>query len=490
MSTDPTASLLASRVVPPAGAGGPSSISILVHDSTRLQWSVMVPLRERRQRYRLEAQLTFPTHVFAHQSPWVQLHCSARFKAPPRAAQTMPGTVEDLQREALEATRELGRAAEGLRRHCADAILGQATAPGLDLRTSLATWPRAAGDVVARRRSRIESAPPDERAMTRQERALADEYLSVQALWAFTEMARVIEEMAAEALPAEVLRARDEVAAELLRSIRAELEWRDRHRLPGRAADRASMERYLARASQLKKHFEAALYLDRESRAIEARTEPWIAAVATVLAGTIAFLLQAFLLRLPLDPSAAGLSSGVAMLAVAGGLVYAARERIKEVGRRWLRSGVERLTAQRVTRFVEASPEGRRVVASARESFETVTTSEPDPLNPLLGATVPRTSLRFVHEGRTEGARFALRGAHQPAIRLVFRYDVSPLLPRLHDPVKPIAVLEGDRLRLADAPRTYRIPVRVSIERDGHREEQAGTLVVNKYGLHRLDPPE
>ena len=37
------------------------------------------------------------------------------------------------------------------------------------------------------------------------ERALADEYLSVEALWAFTGMARALEEIVHEAVSAEVL---------------------------------------------------------------------------------------------------------------------------------------------------------------------------------------------------------------------------------------------------------------------------------------------
>jgi hypothetical protein len=148
---------------------------------------------------------------------------------------------------------------------------------------------------------------------------------------------------------------------------------------------------------------------------------------------------------------------------------------------------VERLTAQRATRFVAADPGRRsRIVATARESFETITTAEPDPLNPLLGSMVPRTVLRFVHQGRTNAS--AEEGTH-PAMRLVFRYDLSPFLPRLHDPVKPIAVLEptSRRVLLVDAPRTYRFPLTLAIEREGAREERAATLVVNKFGLHRLD---
>jgi hypothetical protein len=32
--------------------------------------------------------------------------------------------------------------------------------------------------------------------------------------------------------------------------------------------------------------------------------------------------------------------------------------------------------------------------------------------------------------------------------------------------------------------------VRLALERDGVREERAAMLVVNKFGLHRLDPAE
>ncbi len=53
----------------------------------------------------------------------------------------------------------------------------------------------------------------------------------------------------------------------------------------------------------------------------------------------------------------------------------------------------------------------------------------------------------------------------------------------------PRQILRG-RLRLVDAPRTSRIPIRLALERDGVREERAATLVVNKFGLHRLDPAE
>lgn len=103
-ATEPGESILASRMAPPSG--GPLSVSVSVHDSTRLQWSVVVPLRAQRQRYRLEAMLTFPSHVFAPHSPWLQLQSFARLKIPSRAREGIAGTVADVQREALGATRE------------------------------------------------------------------------------------------------------------------------------------------------------------------------------------------------------------------------------------------------------------------------------------------------------------------------------------------------------------------------------------------------
>lgn len=103
-ATEPGESILASRMAPPSG--GPLSVSVSVHDSTRLEWSVVVPLRAQRQRYRLEAMLTFPSHVFAPHSPWLQLQSFARLKIPSRAREGIAGTVADVQREALGATRE------------------------------------------------------------------------------------------------------------------------------------------------------------------------------------------------------------------------------------------------------------------------------------------------------------------------------------------------------------------------------------------------
>jgi hypothetical protein len=105
-------------------------------------------------------------------------------------------------------------------------------------------------------------------------------------------MSRALDEVSRETVPPEAILAMEKVEGELAEAIASEMDWRARSGLPVPSADRAAMERYLARASELKKHFETALYLTRESRAIEKRTEPWIAAIATVMAGGVAFLIQ------------------------------------------------------------------------------------------------------------------------------------------------------------------------------------------------------
>jgi len=471
------------RLAPASGC----SVAVSVHDSTRLEWIATIPLRpERAERYRLEVLLAFPSQDFTPRTPWKRLQSSARFDVPQRAQAGPIADLHSLRLHTLEVTRLLARAAEGFRRHCVDLRLGQVD-PRLDTTTTLAIWLRNAVGTLALSHDRVRTQTVGEPEALLRERALAAEYLSVEGLWAFTVMAQALDDVAREVTDATVQTAVTQVRGELATAISGEVAWRTGGGLVEPRPDPAALEAYLFRASQLKKHFEGVLYLDRETRDVDSRVQPWIAALATAAAGATAFLIQAAILRLPIVTSA-GISSGVILLALAGGALYAARERFKEIGRAWLKSGVERFLAQRAIRFFATAPNGhRRLVAHGRESFETTTTLEPDPLNPLLGATSPRTALRFVHEGRTDTAP---RGEPWPAdrVRLLFRFDFSPIFPRLHDPLKPIAVvdLEG-RVQVVDAPRVYRLPVKVWLHSGGSHEEHTLTLTVNKLGLHRLD---
>jgi hypothetical protein len=252
------------------------------------------------------------------------------------------------------------------------------------------------------------------------------------------------------------------------------------------------LERYIERASQLKKHFQEVLFLEPETFHVADRIHHWVAAFVAVLASTWAFAWQIWLAhRAPTAESRA--ASGIVLVAVFAGLVYAAKDRIKEVGRQWISGNVHRFYAQRVARYrapARRLPK-RDVIATARESCDQAETRNPDPLNPESGASVPVTLIRYSHRG-TAFPRPELAAQGVRRIKHVFRYDLSPLFARLDDAVKPVPVLDPatHRVRFAAAPRCYRVPVLVRV-RCGHvwKSERA-TLVLTKRGLDRLERAE
>src|SRR6185295_10225338 len=95
-----------------------------------------------------------------------------------------------------------------------------------------------------------------------------------------------------------------------------------------------ALERYLDRASRLKKHFQEVLFLDPESFQVAERAYHWIAAFFAVIASTWAFAWQIALMNQA--NAATTVSSGVITLAVLAGVGYAAKDRIKEIGRNWM----------------------------------------------------------------------------------------------------------------------------------------------------------
>jgi hypothetical protein len=218
------------------------------------------------------------------------------------------------------------------------------------------------------------------------------------------------------------------------------------------------------------------------------RIHHWVAAFVAVLASTWAFIWQMMLM----NRSGAGtkIGSGVVFAAVAAGLVYAAKDRIKEVGRAWISGNMHRFYAQRVARFrapARRLPK-RDIIVAARESIDQTTKQIPDTLNPESGATMLATMIKYVQRGTFESKK-ALSEQGVRRIKHVFRYDLSPLFTRLDDATKPVPVLDAAtrKVRFTDAPRCYRVPVRVWVQTGRGRIEQSATVVLHKRGLDRLE---
>ena len=159
---------------------------------------------------------------------------------------------------------------------------------------------------------------------------------------------------------------------------------------------------YIERASRLKKHFQEVLFLER-------RAVPGGRAAAQL--GGRFRADPRFDVGLRLAGSAAGAPLAVerdarrirAIFAhrIVGGLVYAVKDRIKDLGRAWISGNVHRFYAQRVARWRAPARRlpGRDVVVRARESFDTSVVRNPDLLNPESGATTASTIVRYVHRG-------------------------------------------------------------------------------------------
>ena len=341
-------------------------------------------------------------------------------------------------------------------------------------------------------RNRLTSRVEGEAAEIARERVLVDEYVSVRLLEMLAGAERALSKMLtagsmqADSLPDAVAATEERVAG----ALEGELLYRaDKGFIRADPKSMPQLERYLDRSSQLKKHFQEVLFLEPEIYQVAERIHHWVAAFVALLASTWAFAWQIALInRAPTTGSSVG--SGLVVLAVIAGLVYAAKDRIKELGRNWISGNVHRFYAQRVARFrapARRLPK-RDIIVSARESCDQVTSSHPDPLNPGSGARLNGTVIRYAHKGVVSPqAELSASGVRR--IKHVFRYDLSPLFARLDDAVKQVPVLDGvpRRVRFIDAPRCYRLPLKVRVCCEGHVSDEEVTVVLHKRGLDRLE---
>src|SRR5579883_709656 len=91
-----------------------------VHDASRLEWCVSIPLADDRPRkYAIRLELEIAANVFARHSPWDQLQSWTRLDGP--AEQIAVGarvTIDGLRRATISLAHKLARVADGFVRHC------------------------------------------------------------------------------------------------------------------------------------------------------------------------------------------------------------------------------------------------------------------------------------------------------------------------------------------------------------------------------------
>jgi hypothetical protein len=466
-----------------------------IHDASRLEWSVTVPLPDRGQaRYAIDMELEIPANVFARHLPWDQLQSWTRLDGAAQAPR--PGetpSIDALRRGAISFAHKLSRGSEGFARHCrlAGAVSTTAFTPA-SLEEGLDLWLAFATATATEARARLASPAPRDSVDILRERKLVDEYVSVRLLEMLASAERAI--AALRDSPCPRLPSYEEPLARVEEKLAGALEQEVAHRdaeswLHPDPRAPSSLEAYIERSSRLKKHFQEVLFLEPETYQVADRVKNWVAVFVAIIASSWAFVCQlALLKRGPSMGSTVG--SGLVVLALIAGVVYAVKDRIKELGRAWISGHVHRIYAQRVARWrAPARRMARRdVVVRARESFDQSVVRRPDPLSPESKATMPATLVRYVHRG-VVNAKHELLDSGVRRVKHIFRYDLSPIFARLDDPVKQVPVLDGAsrKVTFTSAPRCYRVAVRLSVRCGGVVREKHATLVLHKRGLDRLE---
>jgi hypothetical protein len=478
-------------------AEGETAVRIGIHDASRLEWSVSLPLPSEEDAelgYTIQVEMEIPSNAFARHSPWDQIQSFTRLDGP--AEPLRKGdviSIDALRRGALTLANKLSRTSDGFARHCRLASSMMLEAPPSDLEPLLNIWIDAAIKMVEDTRARLSVAAEGDAQELLRERSLVDEYASVRLLEMLAGAERALGAIEgsrhAEALAPVVAKVEAHVADALEREVARRLE---KGYISADPTSLEALECYIDRASRLKKHFQEVLFLEPERYEVAQRLHHWVAAFVALIASTWAFVWQIVLLNSRNTGTKIG--SSVIFVAAAAGLVYAAKDRIKEMGRTWISGNMHRLYAQRVARFrapARRLPK-RDVIVSARESIGQKTMQIPDTLNPESGATMLATIINYHQRGKVQSKK-ALFEQGVRRIKHVFRYDLSPLFARIDNATKPVPVLDATtrKVRFTDAPRCYRVPVRVSVQVRGQTVEEVATVVLHKRGLDRLErPPE
>src|SRR5262245_46192044 len=97
-------------------------VRIGVHDASRIEWSVSLPLPEGRSAlpYSLRVDIQIPHNAFVRHTPWDQMQTFTRLDGPAMtaAAPSDVVTIDQLRRGALAMASQLARASDGFARHC------------------------------------------------------------------------------------------------------------------------------------------------------------------------------------------------------------------------------------------------------------------------------------------------------------------------------------------------------------------------------------
>src|SRR3954452_7073564 len=98
---------------------GAGRVRVAVHDASRIEWSLSVPLpKDVPLDYALRVEMQIPSNTFVRHTPWDQMQAFTRLDGPAVAAHGDAVSIDQLRRGALAMASQLARASDGFARHC------------------------------------------------------------------------------------------------------------------------------------------------------------------------------------------------------------------------------------------------------------------------------------------------------------------------------------------------------------------------------------
>lgn len=471
------------------------SLRIGVHDRSRLEWVATVPVAPSGEEHlwTVEFEAEIPDAMWLQHGPWDHFTVRSRLTSPSLTPgrRLLGPAIDQLRRRAMSAahdlkgaTVELVRPLRELRRR------GEPLAEATARQMAAGLW-QAVLDAWLARDHFGRGHDSNDVALER-ERRLAEEFVSNQILMLITEVTRAFGSRGpARSGKVAGIRGETEPLRKVLAEVMtAETEWRRNAgvRWPT-VRDTHDIEGFVHRAALLKKHFQQALFLDARAYMLDQRLRNWIAMIVAMIASTFYFVWQVWVLNSAM--SAATTTNSLIIAGLIAGIIYAGKDRIKEVGREWVTRRVRMQYGDRIAhlRLQERMDPKRSDFGLARETIVVNRRNQADALNPALGATQVMHHLHIVERLRHTG----LPVLHQQGLlglKHVFRYDLSPLLVKLDDQLKRVPIVSDGDVRILAATRVYMVAVRVRMQRAGSDDviEQDGVLRMRRSGLERFVP--
>ena len=467
-----------------------------VHDVSRLEWvtSIELPKRDERK-YEIEFSLEIPANIFLPHNVWDYMQTYTRLQSPTEEGELRVDRhdIDELRRDTLGVAHRLKAYRQKFESACASAAASLIGALQPTLEASLSEWIALATELLGEMRQCLQGPLPDGTTTgesSAREAELADEFLSHQLLEFLAAAQKSLDEVLL-APGSRMLELNTGFAERLHRllseQLRTELGYRQaRGYLNPSAKSSAELSRFVERGSRLKKHFQDVLFLDGTPHMVDFRVRNWTGVVAAAIA---AVFWLAFTVAAPLGSRA---WYGVSMLTF--GLIFAAayalKDRMKELTRAWLAGRLMRLYGHRMAtlRLPGRFDAERRVLVETREICECRPEVREDLLNRTVGRTRRVVVLRYHMRVELKPSDMLQKGGIR-CVKHIFRYDLSPVFGRLDNAVKRVPVLDEAtaKVRLADAPKEYRVPVSVRATIEGRAVHSSAELVLSKRGIERIE---